>query len=639
MKGSESRDRILIVDDEPGIARMIQVFLESWGFSTLVAHSGQEALELISHRPVDLVLLDIMMAGFDGYAVLRALRGDGRFQQLPVILVTAKDAVRDKVEGLELGADDHITKPFNNEELLARIKAQLRIRRMGRELLRRNRELTAFNAIAAAVNRSLELSEILNSALDTALEVLGAEGGIIRLLEEATGELYLAAHRGRSELYLRERARVKPEDTMLVLLKEKGEAVVIADLRERLEPFFQWPKAEGYRAYAGIPLLARNRMVGILAVLSRIPGRFKPEDVRFLTAIGHQIGLSIENARLFKRAGEQVERMRTVHDVSLSLNSSLDLDRVLRVFIERLIEVTGAKRCMVDLLSEGSEIGRLQVGYDGLRKDPWISGIDLSLEKYPEIMEVIRSRRPLLIQDAMREPLLHSFREILAPLNLSAILVIPLLFRSQVIGVLSLSHVGKGRAFSEAEVDFCQTLAAQVAVSIENARLFEERSRLAITDELTGLYNHRHFYRVLQAEVNRALRYRRHLSMIMLDIDHFKRYNDRWGHLAGDEALRGMAGILRRNARDVDTIARYGGEEFAIILPETEPRQATIQAERIRAAVERHSFREPLTISLGVAAFAKGMQKGEELVQEADRALYRAKAEGKNRVCLAQQPG
>ncbi|MEK7206070.1 MAG: response regulator, partial [candidate division NC10 bacterium] len=157
----ETRSTILVVEDEEGIARMIQVLLEARGFSALVSHSGDEALAHLRDRPVDLVLLDVMMPGMDGYEVCRRLKADGRWRHIPVVMLTAKDTVRDMVLGLEIGADDYVTKPFNTEELIARIKVLLRIQRMSQEVFRRNQELQALNAVALAVSRSLSAEVIL----------------------------------------------------------------------------------------------------------------------------------------------------------------------------------------------------------------------------------------------------------------------------------------------------------------------------------------------------------------------------------------------------------------------------------------------------------------------------------------------
>jgi diguanylate cyclase (GGDEF)-like protein len=165
---------------------------------------------------------------------------------------------------------------------------------------------------------------------------------------------------------------------------------------------------------------------------------------------------------------------------------------------------------------------------------------------------------------------------------------------------------------------------------------------LAITDPLTGLANHRQFYDQLDREFRRAQRYGRPLTLLMLDLDRFKAFNDRHGHLAGDQALRETAEVLRQNARSVDILARYGGEEFAIILPETDIQRGAAHAERIRSAVAAHVFlnqetglEHRVTVSIGVAALSPTLRKIEELVHGADQALYRAKAAGRNRFELA----
>ena len=144
--------------------------------------------------------------------------------------------------------------------------------------------------------------------------------------------------------------------------------------------------------------------------------------------------------------------------------------------------------------------------------------------------------------------------------------------------------------FAPEEIQLLSTFASQAAVSIENARLFEATRQLAITDPLTGLANHRQFYDQLEREFRRAQRYERPLTLLMLDLDRFKAFNDRYGHLAGDHALRETADVLRQNARSVDILARYGGEEFAIILPETDLPRAASHAERIRSAVASNVF-------------------------------------------------
>jgi diguanylate cyclase (GGDEF)-like protein len=176
----------------------------------------------------------------------------------------------------------------------------------------------------------------------------------------------------------------------------------------------------------------------------------------------------------------------------------------------------------------------------------------------------------------------------------------------------------------------------------ERAEQAEER---ASHDGLTGLYNHRTFYSILGSEIIRAQRFKHPASLLMLDIDHFKRVNDSYGHQAGDDILRGLSAVISQLARGVDSVCRYGGEEIAIVLPETALEGAAKAAERIRSTVEQHRFEIgggsglAITVSIGVAAFPAHAATAEALVAAADQALYRAKDDGRNRACCYEEPG
>jgi diguanylate cyclase (GGDEF)-like protein len=273
----------------------------------------------------------------------------------------------------------------------------------------------------------------------------------------------------------------------------------------------------------------------------------------------------------------------------------------------------------------------------------------------------------------------------------------PLEFGGQVIGVLGIVESRNCRRYTEAEKRLFSQLAVLAAIAIHNADVFSVLDQLAITDDLTGLYNHRHFYKRLAEEVARSQRYGLALSLLIIDIDDFKRYNDAFGHRAGDSLLREVAGLLKTETRhDVDLVARYGGEEFAIILPSTgaeaaavvgerlretlaageqsadecvpsgidvsvaadgggatagaaaeagpdadgSPGAAIDVAERIRSSIAGGIFgpanaSAAITVSVGVASFAIHATSVDGLVEAADRALYRAKDRGKNRVEVA----
>lgn len=223
--------------------------------------------------------------------------------------------------------------------------------------------------------------------------------------------------------------------------------------------------------------------------------------------------------------------------------------------------------------------------------------------------------------------------------TIRSIVSLPLRARGEIIGVLTLNSP-RSDAFTEDIRQVLKIIENPASVVVDNARLHDRTRKMAITDGLTRLYNHRHFYELLEQEFQRTRRYQANVSLIMIDIDFFKHINDTYGHQVGDDILRELALVIRGQVREVDILARYGGEEFAALLPQTSLEQAKVVAERIREAVERNEFTTSkgsikITVSLGTAAFPEmDIENQVELVQRADAGLYRAKETGKNRVAV-----
>jgi diguanylate cyclase (GGDEF)-like protein len=179
-------------------------------------------------------------------------------------------------------------------------------------------------------------------------------------------------------------------------------------------------------------------------------------------------------------------------------------------------------------------------------------------------------------------------------------------------------------------------LSAWASVALENLRLAENVERLAVTDDLTQVYNYRFLKTALRREIKRAGRFRQNLSLVMIDVDNLKSYNDRHGHMRGSHLLKEIAALLAAEVRSFDLVAKYGGDEFTLILPQTEREGAMIVGERVRVAVEGHTFPlaapRSITVSLGVAVFPNDAADASGLIQASDRALYQAKQQGRNRV-------
>jgi diguanylate cyclase (GGDEF)-like protein len=229
---------------------------------------------------------------------------------------------------------------------------------------------------------------------------------------------------------------------------------------------------------------------------------------------------------------------------------------------------------------------------------------------------------------------LKIFPQQFRPLVNRSVIAVPLFYEGGLVGVFGM--VSDRREFLDSrQIGLIELMCNQAATSIANARMHAEIERMATTDGLTGLLNHRIFQEKMTDELKRSERYSTPVSLLLTDIDHFKKVNDTYGHPVGDIVLRGVAGILKREIRDIDIAARYGGEEFAVILPETDGAGAKIIAERLRNAIKAETFAAGaktlrVSTSIGIATAPSDARTKEELIEKADQALYHAKHHGRD---------
>ena len=316
-----------------------------------------------------------------------------------------------------------------------------------------------------------------------------------------------------------------------------------------------------------------------------------------------------------------------------TLASTHDLDGILTVVLDAAMASTRAGAGAVLLLSADRSALELAVGKglpdDGPRRLALGEGVAGTVASTGE---ALRGRTGPDLAPAPGEP------------TGATVVAVPLTSSTTVIGVLLLLDRADGEEFDDRDLSTLRTFTSQATVAVDNVLLHEEARRLSVTDGLTGLWNFRYFQLTVAKEIERAFRFDRPLALLMLDLDHFKKVNDQYGHQRGDAVLIELAERLRGLVRDVDTLARYGGEELVVVLPETDEPGAVRAAERICEAVRATTFGlpgelpVPVTVSIGVAVFPGHGATPSALLRAADDALYAAKREGRDAWRLASTP-
>ncbi len=333
--------------------------------------------------------------------------------------------------------------------------------------------------------------------------------------------------------------------------------------------------------------------------------------------------------------------LEAIVELTRLISSTLDPKEVLYLLVRKLSEMMEVSRCSVISIGFGEKrYAHVVSSFE----EPGISNITLDLKKYPEIRAALSSKKPVVIQNALKDPIMKPVRAAITELGIRSIVVVPIIFRDEIIGTLFLRTSRSSTGFSQREVSICNAVANVSANLLYNAFLFEKLDhekarleRLAITDYLTGVYNIRYFYTRLEEEFSRAERYGHPISCIMLDIDHFKKINDTFGHRRGDAVLREFAQLVRKHTRKSDVFARYGGEEFIILLPQTPLDGAEREARRIRAYMAKHDFKgirkEKISSSIGIACWpVHDVRTPDDLITLADNALFEAKSKGRDRI-------
>jgi len=515
------------------------------------------------------------------------------------------------------------------------ISKQLEAEQRLREYARQQKLLNDITRSAIETNNLDDTLDILANRLG---ELIHADSCYITLWDEATQTTISAAASG----HLRERYRqiqFSPQETTITkIVLESGQPLIIPDMQK--SPYCKPSRAMEFstRSMLAIPLIAGNRKLGAALIAFNELHSFSQDEVELGQQVSRQIGLAILKAQLLETAQRRATEAETLRQAGVVVAATLKLDEAIDRILQQLNRVVPYDSASVQLLQDDKLV---IVGQHGFANPDDVLGKHFSITGDNPNSIVIKTRQPYVLGDAPRAyPQFES-----QAYHIHGWMGIPLIVQERIIGMLPLDSHQPNR-FTHEHVRLASAFAAQVAIAIENARLYEETHRLAITDPLIGIFNRRHFMDLARREHQRARRYNRPLSIIMMDLDHFSGVNDTYGHLIGDQVLRAVALICQDQLRETDIIGRYGGEEFVILLPETPDENVTTDpvshpsikvAERLRKAIENTPIKTNrgdihITASLGVVELSPEGEGIETLLDRADQALYAAKQAGRNKV-------
>ncbi|HET90685.1 MAG TPA: response regulator [Chloroflexi bacterium] len=307
--------RILVVEDDAEMIELMQNMLSLVRCDVQIARSGEEALSRLRQesengREIDLVLLDIMVPGMDGYEVVARVKADPVLRNTAIIMTTALDSVSDKTLGLGLGADDYLTKPFDPQELLARIDAVMRIRRSEQAVRRRNEELSALIEINRVVTSSLELDQVLEATIRGIREILHVEAGSLVLVDEETGGLVFSKTFSPERGWVTGRT-IQPGEGIVGYVVESGEPKLVNNVD--LDPHFM-AEVDDERGFTSqmvlcVPLKIRDRVIGAIEVINKLDDEFTQQDLELLQAMAASVAVALDNASLYSELADFAEEL------------------------------------------------------------------------------------------------------------------------------------------------------------------------------------------------------------------------------------------------------------------------------------------------------------------------------------------
>jgi diguanylate cyclase (GGDEF)-like protein len=472
-----------------------------------------------------------------------------------------------------------------------------------------------------AVLSTFDLDEVLQRILAIAHDYFHLRNVAIVLLDQRSQQLYVRSQVGWDEGQDKVRFPVGQGISGAAALKKQP--VYAPDVNKDARYICS---AKSTRSELAVPLMVRDEVVGVLDCQSDRVDHFDPETIDLLTLFSTQASIALQNARLYSLEQQRARQLQAINAIAQQTTAVLELEELLDRVCELVQDAFRVSHVSLFLREDHDLVLRAHYGTltpripQGGRfpasNEPWAS--------------ILASGNTATESDLRSATTLKFFAESASRMR------IPLVSFGQTLGILALDS-SQPDAFRDGDLQSLESVADICATAIQNAHYVERVKQLAYLDGLTGIFNRRFFELRIIEEIERARRYGTGMAVIMADIDQFKRLNDEFGHVLGDEVLRQASSLFHQQLRKIDVVCRYGGEEFGILLTQTNADHAMKIAEKLRQMVASWQFPgvpRTVTISAGTAAFPEHGTTRDELVRAADAALYAAKQAGRNRVCL-----
>ncbi len=395
----------------------------------------------------------------------------------------------------------------------------------------------------------------------------------------------------------------------------------------------KYPLTEGERRrLVAVPMGKWNDLMGVVFVERSLTSPdFSDREIAFLEAFAAQTALAIQNNQVREMCERHLVNLSIVQELGNVLVSTLDTEKLLESLTTYVADVL----CVDDCAIWGANGEKNVLSVKAFRGREPIGPRDIQLGQ-GSVGWVAQNRKELILDPT--DPRFNQSLELWPKVD--HLMLAPIEAKGNLLGVLQLTRRGPEKPFEREDLELLLLFAVQAGVALENVRLYSQVEHLATTDPLTGLANRRSFQDSLESEVDRAARYGDSLSLLMMDIDHFKLINDSYGHAIGDQVLRNLGRVFRANVRRHDLACRIGGEEFAVIVPNATKEKAMLLAQRLLESVRKadlfdSKIQREVTISIGLASYPEDAKTMDELMKSADDVLYDAKRSGRNTIRAA----